>query len=137
MITDLIVLLILAAAVGAGVGGGGLLVVYLTLFRSFEQVPAQAVNLAFFILAAAASAAVQMKNHTLPSLRLILICSGAAIPGVFLGTFLRSQMSESTLRLAFGALLLITAFIILRREFRPEPLLPPIRKQVRHGKNIR
>lgn len=129
MIMDIFVLLILAAAVGAGVGGGGLLVVYLTLLRDFAQVPAQAVNLAFFIISAISSAAVQMKNHTLPDLRLILLCSGAAIPGVFLGTFLRNQMSGDSLRMAFGALLLITAFIILRREFKAEPILR------RHHKN--
>lgn len=118
MITDIIVLLILAAATGAGIGGGGLLVVYLTLFRGYEQIPAQALNLAFFILSAFSSAALQWKNHSLPALRLIALCASAAIPGVFVGTFVRNQLSGSSLRVIFGVLLLITGGSVLWKEFK-------------------
>lgn len=118
MIADIIVLLLLAAATGAGIGGGGLLVVYLTLFRGYEQISAQAINLAFFILSAFSSAALQWKNHSLPSLRLIALCSAAAIPGVFVGTFVRNQLSGNSLRAIFGVLLLITGLSVLWKEYR-------------------
>lgn len=130
MIADLLVLLILAAAVGAGVGGGGLLVVYLTMLRGFGQVEAQAVNLAFFIVAALSSAVLQKKKGTLPPLGLILLASAAALPGVFLGSGIRDLMPQSALRLVFGFLLLVTALLILRREFPPMPLV--LRKKRRN-----
>jgi len=119
MILDILVLFVLAAAVGAGVGGGGLLVVYLTLARGFEQISAQAVNLAFFIVSALASACMQAKHRTMPDLRLIFLVSGAAIPGVLIGTAVRDMLSGYALRMIFGILLLITAFLVLRREFPP------------------
>lgn len=122
-ITDIAVLFVLASAAGAGIGGAGLLVVYLTLIHGMDQVQAQALNLAFFVLSALSSAAVQIKNRTLPDLRLIMFCSAASIPGVFFGTYLRNMMSNDVLRMAFGALLLITAFIVLRKEFKTKPLL--------------
>lgn len=120
MIADIIVLIVLAAAAGAGVGGGGLLVVYLTLFRDMPQVPAQALNLAFFILSAASSAAVRMKKGTLPDLRLTAFCSAAAIPGILLGSYLRSIMTGDTLQTAFGILLIITGVSVMLKELKPK-----------------
>lgn len=118
MITDIIVLLILAIATGAGIGGGGLLVVYLTMFRNFDQVSAQAINLAFFILSAFASAAVQRKRGNLHDLKSIVFCATFAIPGVICGTLLRNKLTGDTLSTIFGILLLITGGVVLFREIK-------------------
>ncbi len=120
---DLLVLFILAVAVGAGVGGGGLLVVYLTLCRGFEQLPAQAINLAFFIVAALSSALFQAKNRTLPNPRLIAITALSALPGVFLGSRIRDSISSDSLKIFFGLFLIVAAFLVLRREFPSSGLL--------------
>ncbi len=124
ILLDIIVLLILAVAVGAGVGGGGLLVAYLTLCRGFDQLPAQAVNLAFFVVAALASALFQAKNRTLPHPRLIAVTALAALPGVFLGSRIRGGFSSDSLGTFFGLFLIFTAFLVLRREFPSSGLLP-------------
>lgn len=113
---DIIALLILAAASGAGIGGGGLLVVYLTQLRGMAQIPAQALNLAFFIISALSSAAVQRKHGSLPDLKLTAFCSTAAIPGILLGTYLRGMMTGGGLRTIFGVLLLITGGGIIIKE---------------------
>lgn len=115
---DIVALLVLAAASGAGIGGGGLLVVYLTQLRGMAQVPSQALNLAFFILSALSSAAVQKKHGTLPDLKATAFCSAAAIPGVLLGTHLRGMMTGDGLRTAFGVLLLITGGAVMWKEIR-------------------
>lgn len=120
---DLLVLFILAVAVGAGVGGGGLLVAYLTLYRGFDQLPAQAVNLAFFIVAALSSALFQAKNRTLPHPRLIAVTALSALPGVFLGSRIRDGISSDSLGMFFGLFLIFTAFLVLRREFPSSGLL--------------
>ncbi len=104
--SDFIVMLILAAASGCGIGGGGLLIVYLTLFKGVNQTAAQAVNLLFYIISAGASAVYRIKRKSAENLRSALFCSAIAIPGVYLGSVIRNNISESYLQVIFGALLI-------------------------------
>lgn len=113
MLLDIAAVLILSAAAGCGIGGGGLLVVYMTLFLDIGQISAQASNLLMFIFSAASSAVVQSKKHALPPLKLILLCSSCAIPGVFLGTYLRNFFPETALKTFFGSVLILAGLSVL------------------------
>lgn len=113
MLSDVAAVLILSAAAGCGIGGGGLLVVYMTLFLDMGQISAQASNLLMFIISASSSAAVQKRRHTLPPMKLILLCSSCAVPGVFLGTYLRNFFNESDLKTFFGVVLILAGLSVL------------------------
>lgn len=115
MLISAIVTTIISSASGCGVGGGGLLVVYMTMYLDMTQSIAQATNLLLFILSSSTSSWVQHRRHTLPQTKLILFCSAVSIPGVFLGTFLRDKLSETTLRTFFGYLLVIAGASVLAK----------------------
>lgn len=115
---DYAVLLLLGTAAGCGIGGGGLLVVYLTLVYGTEQTTAQAVNLLFFLIAALISAVVQSRNGSSLSLRTVTFCALCAVPGVFLGSRIRSVLSLDSLRSVFGVILILTGITVFFRQFR-------------------
>lgn len=115
MLISLIVFFVLSVAAGSGIGGGGLAVVYMTLVLDFNQLTSQCTNLLLFIISALSSFAVQFKNHSLPSIKTVLFCSFSAIPGVFLGTWLRGMLDTSLLRLFFGIVLVLTGLSVLPR----------------------
>ncbi len=105
IIFDLLVMFILAVASGCGVGGGGLLVVYLTLVKNVGQTAAQAVNLLFYIISAVSSTAFGGLGGDRDGFRAGLFCAGIAIPGAYLGSIVRGNISDSALRAVFGLLL--------------------------------
>lgn len=113
-----IIVLILSMAAGCGIGGGGLLVVYMTLALSFEQNAAQATNLLLFIVSAVSSAVVQMKDKTLPQMKVMLFCSLATFPGALLGTYLRGYFSERGLRVFFGYVLVFAGVGVILKLIR-------------------
>lgn len=115
MLFHAIIVAILSATVGCGVGGGGLIVVYMTLFLGYTQNVSQATNLVLFIIAAITSAVYQMKNHTLPPLKLILPCTALSIPGAFLGAKLRECSDEGTLRTFFGYILIFAGLYVFAK----------------------
>lgn len=115
MLISAVVTLIISAASGCGIGGGGLLVVYMTMYLDMTQSIAQATNLLLFILSSSTSAWLQHRRQTLPNTKLILFCSSLSLPGVFLGTFLRDKLSETSLRIFFGYLLVIAGVSVLAK----------------------
>ena len=103
---DFIVSASVALLSGLGVGSGGLLVVFLTEYRSVGQLFAQGINLLFFIFSSGAATAV--------NLRLRKICYGGvllmSVGGVFgavIGAVGASFIDPAYLRIGFGAMLLI------------------------------
>ncbi len=113
MLFTIIVAVALACAAGAGIGGGGLLTVYLTLALDMGQIQAQALNLAAFVLSALSSSVIQYKNRTMPDIKLILLCSLSALPGVLLGTAIRDSIPSGLLRLVFGIVLTVAGITVL------------------------
>ena len=110
VILDIIVLTALSVAAGCGLGGGGLVVVYLTLAKGTDQIVAQALNLLFYILAALASTVAGRQKTNKSLIRSAVFCSLIALPGAYLGSHLRSSVSDTGLRIVFG-IFLITAGI--------------------------
>ena len=104
-IVDIIVMLVLATSAGAGIGGGGLLVVYLTLIKGTSHEIAAALNLLFYILSALSSTIANgIKNKKL-MLSPAIFCCTFALPGAFVGAYVREQISEGILRAVFGVML--------------------------------
>lgn len=101
---------------GLGVGGGGLFVIYLALFTDTPQLAAQGMNLLFFLFSSSASVTVHLTKRTLyPTLILLLAVTG--LVGAFFGSALASYISGSLLRKIFGAMLVTTGIVALKREF--------------------
>lgn len=92
---------------GLGVGSGGLLVVFLTEFRSVGQVFAQGVNLMFFIFSSGASTAVNLRRRNICYGAVTMMTVGGVV-GAVIGALAASIVPAKMLRFAFGAMLLIT-----------------------------
>ena len=92
---------------GMGVGSGGLLVVYLTLAAGVQQAPAQALNLFFFLFAAGASTAVNIRRRNIAWGCVLLLGIGGAI-GAAAGAAVASVTKPRILRMLFGAMLTFT-----------------------------
>ncbi len=99
---------------GLGVGGGGVLLLYLTAFAGTEQLPAQGINLVFFLPVAAAALFAHIKNGFV-KWKTALLSVVFGIPSVFLGYFIAESIDKTLLRGAFALLLL---FIGLKELFR-------------------
>lgn len=113
---------ILATAVagvlsGLGVGSAGLFVLYLTLVLHMDQVPAQGVNLLFFLLSAGTSLFIHIKSRQIPW-KLVGFLVACAIPGCILGTYLASWLDSFVVAKLFGGMLLISGCITLFRKSR-------------------
>lgn len=99
---------------GFGVGGGSLLLIYLTSFAGIPQNQAQAINLLYFLPAAAAALPAHFKNGyvekkaLLPAIAAGLACSALA-------AWAATALEVGLLRKCFGVFLLI---IGLRELFR-------------------
>ncbi len=112
----LLISLIIATLSGMGVGGGGLLVIYLTLFESTEQIIAQGVNLCFFIVAAVASTVYNVyKRKIVWKATLILSASGVLFS--VLGALAAGAINPDILRKIFGIMLIIGGFSSLISAF--------------------
>jgi uncharacterized membrane protein YfcA len=107
---DFIVALAIGALTGLGVGSGGLFLVYLTLALGVEQIKAQGLNLAFFILSAFSSAFVNIKRKRV-DFRIFLFVITFGIFGVFVGSLLLPLVSTDIIRTLFGGLLIILSVI--------------------------
>jgi len=103
-ITDMLAVFAVAVLAGLGVGSGGLLVVYLTFFRDYGQLEAQAVNLRFFIFAALASLLYHLTKSRVDKKALFLLavfgCAGA-----FAGSAVAVTAKPEFLKISFGMLL--------------------------------
>ena len=98
---------------GWGVGGGTLLLLCMTLFLGVEHRTAQAINLLFFIPAAALSLYFHGKNGRIDK----TVWVRTALPGTLaaaLVAFVALSVDVSLLRKPFGLFLLWSGFSMLR-----------------------
>lgn len=91
---------------GLGVGSGGLLVVFLTEYRSVGQLFAQGVNLIFFIFSSGASTAVNLRSRNICYGAVTVMSVGGTV-GAIVGALVASALAPDLLRIGFGAMLLI------------------------------
>ena len=96
-----------AGLLGAmGFGGGGVLILYLTMVLGVKQISAQGINLIFFIPSAIIGLIIHIK-HNLIKFKQILPILISAIPGVALGLYLTTVISNEMLSKIFGGILVI------------------------------
>ena len=122
--SDMAVIFSVALLAGTGCGGAGLLVVYLTAVAGMQQSDAQAVNLIFFISAAAAALPYHAR-HSRINIRAVIICGVSGALGALCGGALREYVSVETVRRVFGAVLAFTGAATLFSSLR----------RGQHGKN--
>lgn len=103
-----------AIPAGAGIGGGGLFIIYLVA-AGFSQTESGALNLIFFIAAAASSLPYHLRLRKV-DFKSIFVAAIAGILGTLLGGRLRGAISEDYLRLFFGVLLIFTGLRSLFRK---------------------
>ena len=105
-----IIWLILAGVVsgvigGMGMGGGTLLIPILTIFLSFEQKNAQAINLLVFIPMAIVALIIHIKNKLVDlKVGVPIICSGVIFS--IAGSMLAGLLGNKILQKIFGVFLL-------------------------------
>lgn len=104
---DILVGTAVAVLSGMGVGSGGLLVVYLTLAGDMPQASAQALNLFFFLFAAGASTAVNMRRRNI-AWGCVLILSAGGIIGAVAGAAIAAVAKPRILKMLFGLMLTVT-----------------------------
>ena len=96
-----------AGLLGAmGFGGGGVLILYLTMVLSVKQIAAQGINLIFFIPSAIIGLIIHIKHHLIKFKQILPILI-SAIPGVALGLYLTTVISNEMLSKIFGGILVI------------------------------
>ena len=89
-----------------GFGGGGILILYLTMALDIKQISAQGINLIFFIPSAIIGLIIHIKHHLIKFKQIIPILI-SAVPGVALGLYLTTVISNETLSKIFGVILVI------------------------------
>ena len=112
VIVDIIAALIMGALSGMGVGGGGLLVIYLTAFKSLGQIASQGINLYFFIFASVASLFVHCRKRKI-NYKAVVLLSGAGIPFAIIGSVAASVTDPETVRTVFGIMLILAGAVTL------------------------
>lgn len=106
-----------------GIGGGALFVPGLVLVVGLSQVGAEATSLAAMVPVAFIGAWRQ-RGYGNVRLRDALILGGLAVPGALVGVWLVNVLPEVATRDLFAALLLYTAYTLVRRALR-EPVQEP------------
>lgn len=115
---DIAVTFLIAVLAGLGVGSGGLLVIYLTLACGVPQLRAQGINLAFFIVSAAASVALQLRRAK-PDAAVLSVLAVFGIAGALLGSRAAGFADPGLLRRAFGGILALSGAYTLIRSVPP------------------
>ena len=102
-----IIMFLIASMSGIGVGSGGLLVIFLTSYLSYSHVDARTTNLAFFILSSLGALAIHSFKGRI-KFKLVLWMSAIGVLGTFIGTAAGRIINDTTIRLIFGIMLLIS-----------------------------
>lgn len=92
---------------GLGIGGGSLLLLWLTLVLGMDQGTARAVNLLFFLPAAAVACCFRLRQGIL-KLRIVLPAVLAGCITAVLGSRLGTHLDMAVLKKGFGILLIAT-----------------------------
>lgn len=96
-----------AACVSAwGIGGGSIFILYITLIKHIEQLPAQGMNLIFFIPGALIATFCYFKKGLLDFKKLLPLIVGGLF-GVGLGAILLKFIKPNFLRFFFAIFLLV------------------------------
>ncbi len=97
----------LSGIIGAmGLGGGAVLIIYLAVFTSTEQLCAQGINLLFFLPIGATAVAIYSYKKQI-EWKTVLPISIGGILGAVLGILLSSALGGDITAKIFGGLLLI------------------------------
>lgn len=105
-----------ASLAAMGVGGGGLLVLYLVFVLGYEQLPAQGLNLLFFICASACSLPLHfIKKRVMLKTALLFAVTGAV--GAVIGCYVSAYLPKNYTRIAFGAFITVAGVITLYKTF--------------------
>lgn len=107
-----------AALAGSGCGGAGLLIVYLTSYRSVPLETAQRMNLVYFICASLAALPYHMRRRKIIPAAVIIACAAGAL-GSAAGGAIRSICNTDIAERIFGAVLLAGGFASLVSSFAP------------------
>ncbi len=91
---------------GMGLGGGAVLLMYLRLFESTNQLKAQGINLLFFIPIATVAVIMYIKKGIIVW-KTVLLFSGAGILGAIGGIWLGNAIGSRYLGKIFAAILII------------------------------
>ncbi len=111
----------IAAMAGLGIGGGGLLIIYLTLVKQMPQLPAQGINLLFFLFASASSLIIHFKQKRIDC-KLLLILAPLGIVGAVAGSFVAKAIAPLLIRRIFAVLLILSGTIeLLKKEKKKTP----------------
>ena len=105
-IFDIIAAVISGMAASLGIGGGGILIIYLTLFASMEQLKAQGLNLLFFIPCGIIAIIIHFKNKLIVKEYSIPLISGGII-GALLGNYLATVISTNILSKIFAIFIIL------------------------------
>lgn len=113
---------VLGCLSGLGIGGGSLLILWLTLVQDLNQSESRAINLLFFLPAAAVSVLFRRKQGTLP-LKKIWPAMAAGVVGAAVFTLWSRTIDVILLKKGFGILLLATGlrevFFKAKKQGRP------------------
>lgn len=104
---ETIIVLLIAILMGMGIGGGGFLVIYLTLCLNFEQIIAQGVNLAFFVICGSSAILVHSFRRKINPCQLGIMISFGAL-GAYLSSLFVDKIDQNILRVCLGALLIVS-----------------------------
>ena len=101
---DTLIGILCGAIAGMGLGGGSVLIIFLTLFRSFEQTVAQGINLLFFFPSALSSLPMHIKNGFIEK-KLFLRCALIGVFSAVAGSLIAAFIDVAMLKKAFALLL--------------------------------
>ena len=101
-----------------GLGGGSILIIYLTLFRDYQQVNAQGINLIFFIVCATVSTIVYTIKKQIKFKEIGFVVLGGIV-GAFIGQFVLKQISSDLLPKIFGSFLILMGITSLLKNKSP------------------
>ena len=102
-----------------GIGGGILFVPALTIFQDQPQVEAEATSL-LAIIPVALAAVWRQRGYGNIRLREGLLIGALSPVGVGIGVVVANEVPERVLKLGFAALLVFTAYRLLRRSLAPQ-----------------
>jgi len=114
-IIDIIAGIAVGVLVGFGVGGGGLIIIYLTIIKSVEQLNAQSVNLSFFIVTSVVALIFHLKKYKI-NYKTAAVISAAGAVGSIAGSVAVNFLDPAFLGKSFGVFLIVSGMIELFRK---------------------